>query len=241
MNILQRSLTLLAMALVAGATQAGTVQVTVDVSRTWLSYASVFDLPVDAGADRGAYVYGQFYSPGFYATPPGTLQGNVAQLRPNTTLGTADTDTSNPFFSTWWRDNGAGGVAPNKIVQDGFYIQDDTLAGNQIVFSGLTVANTLADPYRAGARAYIVDTFGDNYTFNAVQYAPLVAGQAFSLSLTVAAGHHVAYGIELVGPNAHASDLAGLGVVQVSAVPEPATALLLSVGVIGLMLRRRRC
>ena len=69
---------------------------------------------------------------------------------------------------------------------------------------------------------------------------PATAG-AFSLSLTVAAGHHVAYGIELVGPNARASDLAGLGVVQVSAVPEPATALLLSVGVIGLMLRRRRC
>lgn len=154
--------------LVAGAAQAGTVQVGVDVSQSWLSYATVFELPTVPGADRGAFVYGQFYEPGFYAVPPGTVSGNVVQLRPNSTLATAETDTGNPVFSAWWKPDGAGGYAPNKIVQDGFYIQNDGLAGNEVVFTGFAVVNTLAAPYGAGARAFIVDTFGPSYEFNAV-------------------------------------------------------------------------
>ena len=42
-----------------------------------------------------------------------------------------------------------GGFASNKTVQDGFYIQDDTLAGNDIAFSGFAVANTLSAPASA--------------------------------------------------------------------------------------------
>jgi PEP-CTERM motif len=240
MKRFQRACAILVPALMIGAARADTVPVTVDVSKSWLSFAQIYELPTEAGSDRGAFVYEQFYAPGFYATPPGTLTGNRAQLRPNTTLAASDTDTGNPFFSFWWKEDGAGGVTANKIVADGFYIQDDALAGNTIVFSGFTVANTLALPYGTGARAYIVDTFGDNYTFNAVAYTPLVVGQAFSVSLTVAAGHHVAYGIELVGPNARASELDGLGVIQVSAVPEPATYVLFSLGLLGLLLRQRR-
>ena len=228
--------------LLAGAAQAGTVNVGVDVTQTWLSYADVFELPAVPGADRGAFVYGQFYYSGFYAVPPGTVAGNLVQLRPNTTLATADTDTANPFFSFWWTSDGVGGYAPNKIVQDGFYIQDDTLAGNDIAFSGFVVANTLSAPYGASARAYVVDTFGPGYDFIAVQYTPLVAGQAFSVNLTVPAGHHAAYGIEVVGPNAHASALNSLGAVQVTAIPEPSRAALVLAGLLalGIRLQRRR-
>ena len=45
MAALRQTLATLVTALVAGAAQAGTVQVTVDTSRTWLSFASVYDLP----------------------------------------------------------------------------------------------------------------------------------------------------------------------------------------------------
>jgi hypothetical protein len=237
MNMLQRAFAVLVPALLAGAAHAGTVHVGVDASKTWLSYATVFEPPTQAGEDRGPFAYGQFYGPAFYATPPGTVVGPIVQLRPNTTLGAAETDTGNPFYSFWWKDNGVGGVVPNKIIQDGFYIQDDSLAGNQIVFTGFAVANTLAPPYVA--KAYVIDTIGPDYLFNAVHYVPLVAGQAFSVTHTVPAGHHVAYGIEVLGPNARVSDLASLGVVQVTAVPEPASAVLFALGLAALLRKRR--
>lgn len=240
MTLSRQACALLAPVLLAGAAQAGTVNVSVDVSQTWLSYASVFELPAVPGTDRGAFVYGQFYYPGFYAVPPGTVAGNRVQLRPNTTLATADTDTANPFFSFWWTPDGMGGFAPNKTVRDGFYIQDDTLAGNDIVFSGFTLANSLSAPYGASARAFVVDTFGPGYDLSAVQYTPLVPGQAFSVNLTVPAGHHSAYGIEVVGPNAHASALDRLGAVQVTAIPEPSRMALVLAGLLALDMRLRR-
>lgn len=64
-------------------------------------------------------------------------------------MATADSDTVHPFFSFWWAPDGVGGFAPNETVQDGFYIQDDTLAGNDIAFSGFAVANTLSAPASA--------------------------------------------------------------------------------------------
>ena len=99
---------------------------------------------------------------------------------------------------------------------------------------------TASAPYGASTRAFVVDTFGPGYDLSAVRYTPLVPGQAFSVNLTVPAGHHAAYGIEVVGPNAHASALDRLGAVQVTAIPEPSRMALVLAGLLALDMRLRR-
>ncbi len=74
------------------------------------------------------------------------------------------------------------------------------------------------------------------------------AGEAFKVTLAIGAGigHHAQYwrcpgrGFEVRGPNVRSAGVASLGWVTVSAVPEPATLLLMAVGALGLALRQRR-
>ena len=50
--------------------------------------------------------------------------------------------------------DGVGDFGSNEFVRDGFCIQDDRLAGNDIDLSGFVVVNTLSAPYGASARAF---------------------------------------------------------------------------------------
>lgn len=227
------------LAVALASAQAGEVHVGVDTTQTWLSFATIWELPSAPGADRGAYVFSYYYNPGTLPLPPGRIVGEQAVLTPNATFAPAETDTGNPFFNDWWQPDGAGGLKPNKIMADGFYVENDSLAGNTVHFTGRTTWNSLAAPYVA--RAYVVQTIGPAYSFVSIAYSsPLVAGEVFSVSLPALTGDHVAYGIELVGPNAHAAELASLGSVAVAAVPEPAGAALLAAGMLALALRRAR-
>lgn len=227
-----KSASLLAFAALLPAAHAATVDVFVDPAQAWWGYAAVYDLP----ADGGAFKFSEFYAADT-AKLPGGFAGPVAWLAPSR-IGVFQGDTQNQYFDFWWKADGNGGYSANKTVENQLYVQNDSLAGHTVHFSGRALTDTLTGPYTG--YAFITETFGDYYALTAHQRTPLVAGENFSVSLALAPGHHVAYGIMVSGPSSPDASLGTLGAVSVSAVPEPSTWLLMAIGGFGLIALRRR-
>jgi Immunoglobulin I-set domain len=194
-NILLAALALLTLC----AVETRAANVVVDSTKSWIGYMNVSELP----ANGGNYVFG---SPWGTADLDAYFTNATLVLTPNTSI---DRDVPNDAF--WWA-GGAGG-APNKNMDASMYVQDDTLAGQTIVFNGLCLSNSLVDPYTCVA--YIKD-FAPDYSSSTATTAALVGGTSFSLTLTAAAGHHIQYGFETIGPDARLANLASLGNVVVS-------------------------
>lgn len=232
MNPCSKPAALLALSLMAVAAQASTSFVSVDSARTWLGYAAYFDLP----SQGGNYRFAEFFEAARTAELPGGFAGNVATLAPNR-RGAFVGDTGNPFFNDWWVSDGNGGFTTNKYVLNQFYVQDDSLAGSTVHFSGQVLANSLAPGYTA--YAFIVETTGEFYALVAKTRRLLTSAGSFQLSADTTAGNHLAYGIEVWGPGAPDASLGSLGSVSISAVPEPSAMLLMALGVLALLARRR--
>ncbi len=182
---------LVALALGVAQSQAQTT-VSVDSTKTWLGYMNVTDL-------GGGFQFGTGWGTAdldAYFTGTSTLT-----LTPNTSI-----DRDKPTDSYWWVD-GANG-APNKIMEANMYVQDDTLAGQSITFSGTCLTNSLTSDYTA--IAFIKD-FAPDYSANTPTTVVLTQGQPFSLSLDTTAGHHIQYGFATTGPDARIANLANLG------------------------------
>ena len=205
------------------------ITVGVDPAANWIGYMNVSNLP----ADGGGY---QFGSPWGTADLNASFSGPTLTLTPNTInppTGLAD--------SYWYKPDGTG----NKTMDANFYVEDSvSLPGQLLNFTGDMLANTLVSPYTS--KAFIKDFAPDYSSSNAVS-ADLVNG-VFNISLqTVAAGHHIQYGFETIGPNVWTTDVASKGFVNVTAVkstppvPEPSTVALLASSALGLLgLRRNR-
>ena len=214
--------TLISVALVARVDAA--VIVGPDPGAPWQGFMNVFELP----ANGGAYVFGSNWGT---ADLTATFSGDVLTLGPNT--------INDP--STFWYVGGGGPGAPgNKNMDANMYVQSETLVGETVTFTGTVLSNTLVSPYTSVA--FIKDFAPDFSSFNQVT-VPLTPGD-FSITLVTnpAAGRHVQYGFETIGPNVWATDVGPKGNVQVTSVPEPASAAILLAGVGGLAagLRRRR-
>ena len=106
-----------------------TTNVYVDPSYTWVGYMNVFDLP----ANGGAYEFGQSWGTGAL---PALFNGTQLTLSPNV-------NNYNASDSYWVNTDGSG----NKSCDASFYVQDNTLAGQTVTFSGYCLTNTLVSPY----------------------------------------------------------------------------------------------
>jgi hypothetical protein len=186
------------------------VTVGVDPGASWLGYMNVFELP----SNGGGYVFGSSWG---LADLSATFSGVNLTLAPNT-IGDPN--------SFWYTPSGGPGATGNKTMDASIYVQNDGgFAGINLTFTGLVLNNTLVSPYTSVA--FIKDFAPDYSSFN-LTTAPLVNG-VFSITHATVndPARHVQYGFETVGPNVWITDVAAMGSVQITAVPEPAAATLI--------------
>ena len=106
---------------------AAAVTVGVDSGATWLGFMNVFNLPADGGA---------FAFNGSWGTADlnASFAGPLLTLTPNTSI-----DRDVPADPFWWKGDGSA----NKNMFASMYVQDNTLAGQTVTFTGRVLANSL--------------------------------------------------------------------------------------------------
>jgi hypothetical protein len=111
-------------------------------------------------------------------------------LQPNTYVFDGATNSMNTNYVA------ADGSSAAYLEQD-YYIQNDNLAGDTVVFSGFCTTNSLNAKYTA--RAWVKDGASD-WSAEHRYDAPLVAGQPFTVTVATTAGDHIQFGFGLWGP-----------------------------------------
>jgi hypothetical protein len=199
-------LALLACGLLLGLNQASaqTTNVYVDPSATWIGYMNGFTLP-----ENGlAFEFGAVWPT---ADLDAGFTGAIASFSPNTSE-----DRDNPTNPQFWNSDGS----PNIYMDANFYVENDSLAGNTVTFSGYCWTNTLVDPYDTNVTAFIKDFVSDYSSYTSI--TTNLTGGFFSVTLTTAPGDHIQYGFEMLGPDARITNAAANGSVIISSNPPPA-------------------
>ncbi len=224
-RLMKRMLVLLVMACVAWAAvqRASAVTVTIDPSATWLGFMNVSELP----ANGGAYVFG---GPWGTADLVATFSGPVLTLAPNTV---DPPDGLNDAF--WYNPDGSG----NKSMAASMYVEDDSLVGQSVTFTGQVLSNSFTSAH--STIAFIKD-FASDYSSSVVSSVTLTSPGVFSISLNTIPlpGRHVQFGFETTGVNVWHTDVAPFGSLQVAAVPEPASLAIGGIALLGLLVVRGR-
>ncbi|NNL62413.1 MAG: hypothetical protein HKO69_01250 [Woeseiaceae bacterium] len=179
--------------------------VAVNPDQAWEGFTFVTDLPADGGNFLfSTSLPGPLLPALFESTRPGK---GILTLAPNTLFW----DATNPF---WVKPDG---VTPNKVVDASFFVSNDNLVGQAVVFSGKCLSNTLGvepltgEPYTAYAFIRIFDPF---FNFLGQTTVPLVTGEPFTVSLDtgiVPGAAIVQYGFTIRGPVADPATVQSLG------------------------------
>ncbi len=184
----------------------------VDVGAPWLGWMNVFELPENGGAYLWGSGWGTEDLVATFSAEP------VLTLAPNTI------DDPNEY---WYQDTcncaadpanpGGPGQAGNKIMEANMYVEDDTLVGETLTFSGTVLSNSLTFDYET--IAFIKD-FTPDYSSFTQEIFYLDGPGPFSITLPTLPdpGRHVQYGFQMIGPNVWVTDVAPFGDVQIEAV-----------------------
>jgi len=195
---------------------------TVDPSAPWIGFMNVFELP----SNGGGYAFGGVWGT---ADLTASFSGPVLTLGPNTINDPA------PY---WYIGGGGPGAPGNKIMDANFY-QDfgGSLAGQTVTFEGVVLANSLTSAHTSVA---FIKDFAPDFSSSISTTIPLTPG-AFSISAVMLndPNRHVQIGFQTIGVNVWATDVGPFGSVQITAVPEPASAALMLGGVACLLMARR--
>jgi hypothetical protein len=174
--------------------------VSVDAGAAWLGYANIFD------PATGDFVFGEPWGVPDIKTVVDAGAGTLT-LQPN--FNTYAANPTDPF----WVDQTTGLGA--KIFEGNSYIEDNSLAGVELTFSGNVNSNTLDGAYDAVA---FIKVFNANYSVLKQATVPL-NGANFEVVFTdvnPAEDAVVQYGFQIIGLNANPDDEATLGSVVVS-------------------------
>ena len=139
-------------------TASAALEVSITPSSTLNGFINVSELP----ANGGAYVYGQSFPT---AQTTAVFDGNTLNLGPMTI-----NDSASFWFQGSGTNPGGPGVAGNKNIDSSSYVEDDTIAGQTIHFTGQVTGYTLVSPYTV--TAFIKD-FTPTYSSNTPISMPL--------------------------------------------------------------------
>jgi len=168
---------------------------TIDSKQPWIGYMSWSPVAGDASGYGGSG--GGSWGTGALTAYFDTTGTNTLTLTPNTNVYAATV----PY---WVNADGSGA----NNMDASFYVQNDALEGQVLVFNGTCLSNTLADPYTTVA---FIKEFDNNYNIVNEDETTPVAGQPFQLFLVTGSGVHVQYGFETIGPDANPATVASLG------------------------------
>ena len=174
--------------------------VSVDAGGNWLGYANIFD------PATGNWVFGEPWGIQDIKTVVDAGAGTLT-LQPN--FNTYAANPTDPF----WVDQTTGLGA--KIFEGNSYIEDSSLAGAELTFSGNVNSNTLDGAYDAVA---FIKVFNADFTVLKQATVPLT-GATFEVVFTdvnPAEDAVVQYGFQIIGLNANPEEEAALGNVVVS-------------------------
>ena len=174
--------------------------VSVDAGGNWLGYANIFD------PATGNYVFGEPWGIQDIKTVVDVGAGTLT-LQPN--FNTYAANPTDPF----WVDQTTGLGA--KIFEGNSYIEDNSLAGAELTFSGNVNSNTLDGAYDAVA---FIKVFNADFTVLKQATVPLT-GATFEVVFTdvnPAEDAVVQYGFQIIGLNANPEEEAALGNVVIS-------------------------
>lgn len=162
-------------------------------SPDFIGFANVFDTP----ANGGGYIFGSDWGVPDLKTTIDAGAGTIT-LQPNFNAY----DPADPFWS-----NGAVG---NKIFEGNTFIEDNTLIGSELTFTGGVLENTLDPSYVAEA---FIKVFNADFSVLKIETSPLVAGQNFSITYSnvEADDTTLQYGFFVNGLNANPAQEADLG------------------------------
>ncbi|MDC1342230.1 T9SS type A sorting domain-containing protein [Flavobacteriaceae bacterium] len=174
--------------------------VTVATSQAWNAYVNAFNVSDDA------YAFGFPYTVSdLRATPTATSM----TLEPNTAIWTAEATNAG------WFDQGAATQTANKYIEALSYIEDATLANEELTFSGNISVSDLGDGYTV---VVFIKTLTSSYTTVAYKTADISSTGDFTVTATADEMSQavIQYGFSVTGPLADPADTS-LGSVVVGA------------------------
>ncbi|MGB2429858.1 MAG: lamin tail domain-containing protein [Flavobacteriaceae bacterium] len=167
--------------------------VTVATSQAWNAYVNAFNV------SDGGYAFGFAYSvPDLRATPTATSM----TLEPNIAIWTAEATNAA------WFDQGAATQTANKYIEASSYIEDNTLAGSDLTFTGNVSVSDLGSEYTVVAFVKALDP-NAGYATVVNNTADISSTGDFTASATaaeLAAGYIIQYGFAVTGPLADPAD-----------------------------------
>ncbi len=179
-------------------TTAATV-INFDPAATYIGYMNVFETP----ANGGGFVFGSPWGVSDLKTvvEPTPVTGSVT-LYPN--FNTYDDNPTDPF----WVDQTTG--LGNKSMEANTYVDDPSLAQQELLWTGYVISNTIDPAYEAVA---FIKVFNANFSVLKIETAPLVEGEFFEVSYTNVEPDDtfVQYGWYVRGLNASSANEAALG------------------------------
>lgn len=187
--------------------------VTVSGSSTWVGYANVFE------SNGTTPLFGSQWGLGDIKSTL-TASTNTIKLQPNFNTY-ANAQNGSAADQAYWI-NGAIG---NRVFEGNSYVENSTLAGQVLNFTGNVTSNTLAAGYTAVAFIKGLNP-ATNYSADVNVSVPLTSTGVFNITsgTAIPAGLIVQYGFTIKGLNGNPANEAALGNVTVtSAGAAPST------------------